>query len=364
MRHYYPVCTLAFCTVLSVSGSAQSPPPSPVWSAGPIDFSGLIDGYYSANFNHPASRNNGLRYFDAKANQFSLNMAKLTAEHNADPVGFKLDLIFGCAADLFHATEPAGVEVIKHMLQAYVTLKPESWHGVQVDFGKFVTSAGAEVTETHLNWNYSRGFLYANGPFYHFGARVAAPVNKKLTVGYQLVNGWNNVEDNNSGKTHGFTTALTTTKLNWYNNYYVGPEKTNTNKGYRHFYDSVLAINPNGKLNALLNFDYGQENNPGERASKFYGWMGALRFALGQHCAISPRYEWYKDQSGLITGQSQTLQEATLTFEYKLAKGFLSRVEYRRDWSNRPNFDRGNELASARHQDTALVGLVVYFGPK
>lgn len=374
MTRHCLVCILALCLVFAAAASGQTPQPDPqttpppaappIWSAGGIDFSGLIDGYYSLNFNHPASRNNNLRYFDAKANQFSLNMAKLSAEHSPDPIGFKLETIFGRAADLFHATEPAGIEVYKHVLQAYVSVKPPGWKGVQFDFGKFVTTAGAEVTETHLNWNYSRGLLYANGPFYHFGARVSAPAGKNLTVGYQLVNGWNNVEDNNSGKTHGVTAGLTTSKLNWFNTYYVGPEKTNTNDGWRHFYDTVIAVNPNGRVNGLFNFDYGQDNNPGAAASKFYGWMAAIRLPLGGNFALSPRYEWYKDQAGLITGQAQTLQEATLTLEYKMPKGFLSRIEYRRDWSNRTYFDRGNDLASARNQDTLLIGFVAYFGPK
>jgi hypothetical protein len=76
---------------LALPGFAQSKAP-PVWSAGGIDFSGLVDGYYSLNFNHPASRTNQIRSFDVMANQFSLNMAKLVMEHSADPVGFRLDL--------------------------------------------------------------------------------------------------------------------------------------------------------------------------------------------------------------------------------------------------------------------------------
>lgn len=334
------------------------------WSAGGVDFSGLIDGYYAANFNHPATHSNGIRYFDSKANQFSLNMAKLSAEHSAEPVGFKLETIFGRAADLFNASEPGGLDAYRYILQAYVSVKPHGWKGIQVDLGKFVTSAGAEVTETHLNWNYSRGLLYANGPFYHFGARISAPLGKQFTVGYQIVNGWNNAEDNNSGKTQGVTAGVTTSKVSWSNTYYAGPEKTNSNQGWRHFYDTVVAINPNGKVNGLFNFDYGQENNPGADASKFYGWMVSTRVPLGAHCAFSPRYEWYKDAAGLITGQPQTEQEATLTLEYKMRQGLLSRLEYRRDWSNRPVFDRGNEPASARNQTTLVAGLVVYFGPR
>jgi Putative beta-barrel porin-2, OmpL-like. bbp2 len=362
--------------VLALAGvaAAQTPPasdnaPKPLTGAG-IDFSGLVDGYYSLNLGHPASKTNTWRNFDIRANSFALNFAKFSMEHTADPVGFKLELAAGRAMDIFHATDPAGSEVVKHLLQAYVSLKPKSMNGFQFDFGKFVTSAGAEVTETHLNWNYSRALLYANGPYYHFGARTSYPFNSKFSAGFQLVNGWNNVEDNNSSKTVGFTTALTTSKLNWFNNYYVGNEKTDTldgvkirAEGLRHFYDMVLAINPNGKVSGLFNFDYGVDKNPIDGDAKFYGFSVAMRALGGEHFAISPRYDWYKDRDGFITGGSRTLQEFTLTGDYKLTEGFLTRLEYRRDWSSTPFYDRGNEPGSAKSMNTFLIGFVVYFNP-
>jgi len=48
---------------------AQEPAPAPgppTWSVGPIDFSGLVDGYYSFNSNHPASQVNQLYNFNDK----------------------------------------------------------------------------------------------------------------------------------------------------------------------------------------------------------------------------------------------------------------------------------------------------------
>jgi hypothetical protein len=367
MKPTLPLRTLSLCLLLTVPTTAQSPQTTPApsaWSAGGITFSGLLDGYYSLNFNHPSTGANNLRYFDAKSNQFSLNMAKLSAEHSPDPIGFKLETIFGRASSLFNAAEPGGLDVYRHLLQAYLTVKPPNAKGLQLDFGKFVTSAGAEVTETHLNWNYSRGLLYANGPFYHFGARITAPVSSNLTLGYQLINGWNNIEDNNSGKTHGFTAAFTSHRLNLSHSYYAGPEKTNTNAGWRHFNDTVVAIYPNAHLSGLLNIDYGQESTPAAAPARFYGAMAAVRLRVSNAIAISPRYEWYRDASGLITGRPQTLQEATLTLEYKLTHGFLSRLEYRRDWSTQPVFDRGNQTGSERNQDTLLLGLLVVFGPR
>jgi hypothetical protein len=357
------------------AASEPAPAATPAWSAGPIDFSGLVDGYYSLNFNHPASKNNTWRNFDAKANQFSLNMAKLTMEHAADPVGFKFELAGGRAMEIFHATEPAGIEVYKNILQAYVSLKPTNMGGLQFDFGKFVTSAGAEVTETHLNWNYSRSLLFANGPYYHFGLRTTMPVGSHFTGGFQLVNGWNNVEDNNAAKTVGLTAAFTTSKILWANNYYVGNEKTDTEitdagdlvkiraPGVRHFYDTVLAINPNGKANLLFNFDYGVDKNESGRNNVFYGYSIAGRILGGDHFSFSPRFDWYHDRDGFITTVAQKMKEFTVTADWKWTEGLLSRFEYRRDWSDQPFYDHGNGLMNATKMNTVLVGFVAYFGP-
>ena len=126
-------------------------------------------------------------------------------EHTPDPVGFRVDFGFGRAFDIVHSTE-TGPSVFQNIEQAFVSFKPDKAKGLQVDFGKFVTSAGAEVIETHSNWNYSRSLLFAYAiPYYHFGVRATQPIGKHFSAGVQLMNGWNNVEDNNSGKTAGFT---------------------------------------------------------------------------------------------------------------------------------------------------------------
>lgn len=360
-------------------GQTQTPPAQPApppadpapastpWSAGGIDFSGYIDAYYNFNANHPASGNNNLRFYDARANTLTLNMAKFTMERSADPIGFKLDLGFGRGADLFNSFEPVldNRRLIQNILQAYISVKPPKAGGLQFDFGKFATSAGAEVTETHLNWNYSRGFLYANGPFYHVGARVSKPITSYWTAGFQLVNGWNNTEDNNSGKTVGFTSALTGKKASLFNSYYVGPEKTGSNEGYRQFIDSVLTLAPSDKANFYINYDYGVDKAGfGAQKNCFYGLGLAGHFVANSWFSVSPRWEIYNDGGGLITGKVQRLQSYTMTAEFKMAKGFLTRAEYRRDWSNQPYFDRGNEPGSHKNQNTLLVGFVVYFGPK
>jgi hypothetical protein len=343
---------------------APAPPPAPVWSIGPIDFSGLIDIYADKNFNNPGSSTNGLRNFDVKSNQFSLSMAKLSLEHTADPVGFRADFGFGRAFEIIHAGEPKDApSFMRNIEQAYISLKPPKGKGFQVDFGQFVTSAGAEVIETKDNWNYSRSLLFAWAiPYYHFGVRTSMPMGKVFTGGFQLVNGWNNVEDNNSGKTLGLTGNFAGKKISWMNTYYTGPENAGTNKGFRNLYDTTVLLTPADSFNAYVNFDYGANKGPGGEKSHWTGFAVAAKMSKGMF-AMTPRIEYFNDANGFSTGTTQKLKEFTLTGEMKMKEGVLARLEYRHDWSNEGFFERG-PTGSSKHQDTILIGMTAFFGPK
>ena len=353
---------------------APAPPAPSPWSVGPIDFTGLVDGYYGLNFNHPASGFNGLnngayvRNFDVKANQFSLNMAELNLAHSADPVGFELDFGFGRAFDIITASEPPGSPNIFHNIrQAYATYKPSKDKNFQLDFGKFVTWAGAEVIETHSNWNYSRSLLFNLAiPYYHFGLR-ATGTKGHYTGGVAVLNGWNNVEDNNTGKTLGLIGNITTKKVTWTNTYYTGPENTGTTQGFRNLYDTNVLFTPADKFSAYINFDYAQNTSGAGKAKTTAEWFGiavAPRFQFTGKAAVTPRFEYFKDRDGYTTGAPQILREFTLTYEYKLPEGVLARLEYRRDWSTAKYFERGAGPGLYDHQDTLMLGIVAYFGPK
>lgn len=374
---------LTLCTVAMAEEPQQTTPPAtPAPAAAPapapepqkavnnftwkgIKLSGILDGYYAYNANDPASGKNATRAFDTEANSWDLNMLKFAIDKGPEPVGFHLDLGVGRAFDVFQFYEPTRrVEQLNPVMQAYVAFKPKSWNGLQIDVGKFFTSAGAEVTETHLNWNYSRGLLYNNGPFFHFGIRASKPVSKELTLGVQLVNGWNNVADNNSGKTVGLTGTYTKGKVTWANTYYVGPEKTKINKGFRNFYDTALTVNTSDKNSFFMNFDYGVERGYQAPNSKWVAFSFADRYQITKKVFLAGRVELYNDMDGFITGTPQHLKSFTLTGEYKFIDGLLTRLEWRNDSSNHPFFDRRAGLTNIKHQNTIVIGFVGYFGPK
>jgi hypothetical protein len=341
--------------------ATPAPAPSPFTHWG-TDFSFLFDGYTDVNFNHPDSGFNQLRNFDVRADTAHVNMGKITIDHGPAPVGFHLDVGFGQTFDMLHSSS-RDPNAWKYFEQAYISVKPKSWHGVEVDAGEFVTSAGAEVIETNQNWNYSRSLLFAWAiPYLHFGIRTTFPVGPHFTGGFQVVNGWNNIEPINSGKTYGVTGAYAWKKVTWSNVYYVGPEKYHTTAGLRHLFDTTVLVNASDKLSYYINFDYGRDKNVGPGAASWTGLAGAARYALGKKYAIAGRLEFFDDKDGFSTGVPQTIKEATLTGEYKFNSWLMSRLEFRDDWSTQSFFEKGS--GTSKNQPTFLLGMVAFHGPK
>ena len=348
------------------AGAPAAAAPAPV-DPGPLhrwgtDFTFMFDGYVDTNFNNPPSGFNGLRNFDVRADTAHLNMGMITIDHAPAPVGFHLDVGFGETFDIIHAGN-RDPNAWKYFKQAYLSFKPKSWHGIEIDLGEFVTSAGAEVIETNQNYNYSRSLLFAWAiPYSHTGARVQYALGSHFTGSFQVVNGWNNVEPINSGKTFGFTGAYAWKKVTWNHTYYVGPEHAHTTKGYRNLYDTNIAVNQTDKLTWYLNFDYGRDKNIGPGAASWVGLAGAARYAIGKKYAVAGRLEVFDDKNGFSTGTAQTVKEFTLTGEYKITDWLMTRGEFRTDWSDKPFFE--NNGSGSKTQPTLLLGMIANFAPK
>ena len=324
-------------------------------------FTGSVDGLYSLNFDHPAERTNLLRNFDTKANAFTLQGANFGTQFTTSQFGFHLDAGFGQIYRTIGATDPRrGAN--QYIGQLYASYRPIKGSNLQFDFGKFYTPVGAEVIDETTNFNHSRSLLFALGsPYYHFGLRATVPVTKSLTVGGVVVNGWNDVKDNNSGKTFGVTLTSTHAKWNWAQTYLAGPEKADTNHGFRYLYDSVLNVSPatwvQGYVEVLAGAEHrAQGNFVDARYDRWNGVAFAAKFNPAKKWSISPRWEMYNDSTGFTSGLAQHLTEATLTGEYRPTQFMTWRLEYRQDRSNQSFFNNG----AKRTQQTLLVALLLY----
>ena len=355
-----------------VAVQEESAMPEGVASTGgqPLSITGLVDTYYTHNANAPEDGNNTLYYTNPNARGFGLNQLKLEIETAGDgPFGFRSDLWFGSGARLFRdGLEPGPLADVLYLQQAFGYY--QFGNGAQLDVGLFGTIAGLEVAESHLNWNYTRGILWAwNEPFSHLGARLGVPLTETFTGTLLLVNGFDNAWDQNSGKSYGFQGSLApndqfNTTLTWIN----GPENTGTNDGWlRHLSWNAYA-GLGDRLEAMVNMDYISATDEMGTSATSWGLGGYLRFHVNDQVRIAERYEFMNDREARSTGLEQMLMENTITLEFQPVVNdarFLTRLEFRRDWSDADFFScSGCGEGLSKSQNTFTIGMSWVFGPR
>lgn len=216
-------------------------------------------------------------------------------------------------------------------------------------------------------------------PFTHTGLLVSYPVVPDLfTTAVGVVNGWDNVDDNNDGKSLTWQLALTPRKnLTILANGIYGPEQASTTSPKRTVGDLVVSYKPIEPLTLAVNLDLGFEDRvPLTGLTKDAYWYGAAAYAsydLTDRLTVSLRGEYFVDEDGARTGTSAinsstglsdrlNLWEITTTLKIKLLEKLFARLEYRHDQAVgrvKTAFDKKNVTFSRGQQDT--VGVELYY---
>ena len=390
------------------AAAALTPPAAPATATAPVIASGplagttfnfVLDGYYGYNFNAPIGRANLLRAYDVTSNGFSLNQAAVVIENAPDPAhgkrfGARLDLQFGQATATLQGNpvnEPRPA-IYRNVFQAYGTYVVPVGSGLTVDFGKFASALGFENNYTKDQLNYSRSYWFNFLPFYHMGARASYQPKTWLTLNYWMVNGTGWTEPFNAYKDQFAGVALQYKKVSWNLNYYRGQEHPDfeyvTNPGpgdaalpsqqgtlFRpispaangklHIVDSYLNWQAAPRLQLAIEGDYVIQREQSYSApARTSGGAVYGRYQVSPRFSIAARAEYVGDRGGLFSGASQSLKETTLTFDHKLADGFVVREEFRRDFSNHAYFLTDRLGVLKKEQSTATIGLVWWFGAK
>ncbi len=334
------------------AAAPEAPKPPPWYST--VTFSGFVDAYYQARLDAAQDAPVALRAFDS-ANGFNLGDAVLSVNMAPAPAGFHIDLQFGNTASAVDAVSaaaagtPAQSTFARYVLQAYAAMKLGP---VELDAGRFVTLASAEVVPAKDNWLYSRSLVYGLVPIGHTGVRASLPVTGELTLRLGVVNGWDAVTSSYAGKTGeaqiayagpSNTTASVTA--------YVGPNPTvwsgaaNTKAAYRTLVD-VVAGTTVGPLGLLANFDWATE-----AADAWWGAALAARYSLpGDVARVTVRGEYVKDFHGarFATGVDTHVWEGTAGVSIPVGSASELRVEAR--------YDKASENVFTPAKDSQLTG--------
>ena len=331
-----------------------------------ITLSGFADTSYVYNTGHPNSGKNTARVFDTEANSFALQAAKIALEKlpaSTGGVGFRTDVLLGSDASII---KPYGWNTSDvNLEQAYIDIMAPLGKGLDIKVGKFVTLHGAEVIEAKDNWNFSRSLLFGYAiPFTHTGLRASYPIRDTLTGYIGINNGWDNIKDNNTGKS--VESSLAWSPKGWLSFNLAGmygSEETGNNHSNRSLVDFVATYQPFKQLTLKVNTDYAQEQDlvaPG-KAATWSGVAGYARYDFTDKISFSDRLEYFSDPKGvrITSGTSADYWEDTVTWELRPFKNLITRLEYRYDHASDYVYTIGTK--AAKNQGTIGTEVIYLF---
>lgn len=387
----------------SVTPSASNSPPATASVAGTnpdapkeverkwydaLNMGAFVDAYYSQNWKSPKPNTGANLYHPYTGNTgFNLAWVGLDASFDPDPVGATLQLRFGPAVPFLALGDfsiPGGIGFVQN---GFVSWKPSGKDGkLTLYLGKFDTVFGAEVAQSHLNINYTRGYLYNLAqPFFHTGLRADIALSDLVTLKLLAVNGWNNTIDNNQGKSFGAQLTVTPLEsLSFSAGYMGGPEEsevvaaaggaagTTRNVGadsrLRHLADVVVDFKATKDFRLVANADYvtqatANPTGPNDNSVSWYGASVLARYAFTSVFAAGLRGEYIRDDDGMISAIDPTapplplsLYTGTLTLEAAPHKLLVVRLDNRMDMADESVFSTLH--GTDKTQWTTTLGVV------
>lgn len=292
---------LALPTVLRAQGA---PPDTSV----KVTFGGFVDGYYAWDFGRPGSFDRSLAggalftTQPARHNEFNVNLAFVEMKLDGARVRGRLALQAGTSVQSNYSGEatkgqvsgPAPARTIQEAF-AGVRLADHLW----ADGGIFFSHLGMESWASRDNPTYTRSLVAEYSPYYSSGVRLVWQASAKLTAHLHIVNGWQNISENNSGKGAGLRldyAPSATTGLSYYN-FFTGEAGARLRT-----FNGIGAKVTSGKATLLGQFDLGTQGKSASDAgtASWYGFTAIARAQLTPIVALSGRVERYNDEDQVI----------------------------------------------------------------
>jgi len=316
------------------------------------------------------------RLYDRLQNRFALNALAVVLDRPYDPAkfsaGFHTELLVGQDATVIQsnglfagATTPVPVDV-PHL---YVTLNvpTASGNGLQLKVGRIPTLLGLEVIETYANPNWSEGnqFIYVEN-FTALGVSVETKFNNHLDAQFRVINGWDQVADNNGrkslmGRVGIYPDAATSLGIVGF----WGPEEANINNANRYGVEG-LVWRKIGKAAVWVQGDYGKEqaNAALPDPTKDAQWValgGWVTYDFTSSVGLALRGDYVNDQDGARTSgvfgfpanAGQKFGSGTATLNIRAWPDAVVRPELR--------YDRSTLAAFAGKKDQVTFALAVAY---
>jgi hypothetical protein len=352
-----------------------------------------LDTYYNYDFNNPVDNTHTISASIGRNNEFTLNLASIGIETNYKNMIGRIWLQFGQMGSIIQeldATTAHGrntsVANLKNIREAAAGYHFDTWHGINVEMGIFMSYIGLESYVTQENWSYQRSMVCDFTPFYFSGARIQAFPSKNFKTELWLLNGWQSYNSWNRSLGVGNSNYYRpNSNLQLVANIYLGNDSKTDVKRFHHDNSVVYRYHSDPKKNGItqgafsVNTHYGFENGGGVRPSQHYMtgasvsnrlWFYRNKMALtlrgdfvtnpGLYLAFSPSPVTPNDFTDAIAAdntQEITIKQVTATFDIMPNDFVTFRFEYRYRNSSKPYFaGRGGTTSPDGWIDTPTDG--------
>jgi hypothetical protein len=330
---------------------------------GKISVEGYIDAYYAFDFNQPADGNRTYFVSMSRHNEISINLAYIDVKYSSSRLRARFVPGFGSYINANYAAEPGS---LKNIVEASAGIKLWPKRNIWVDVGVFGSPYTNEsaISKDHLA--YTRSFAPEYVPYYLSGVKLTAPLSSKVNAYLYFLNGWQQIQDVNKGKSIGTQIEYRPNNfwlLNW--DTYVGSETSAVRPefGMRYFSD-VYFIYTKGRWSATGCVYAGlQERNA---LSDGVWWQANLigRFNLTEKLSLTGRVEYFDDPDQIqitsVTGANGfSTASSSLGANIKLADNILVRFEGRTFFAAENQYQR--EGVDVKNSNLLVSNVTIWF---
>lgn len=302
--------------------------------------SGFADLYYQYDFNEPLSKERPpFVYNHKKHNRPSVNLSLVKLAFNEKKWKGNLALMAGDYARYNLAAEPRWLQYVYEANIGYSFTDKFS-----VETGILPSHIGIESAISKDCWNLSRSLLAENSPYFETGLKLNYTFNSKWSASVLLLNGWQNIKENNKSKAMGTQLVFKPNEKWLFNSSsFIGNEQPDSVAALlRVFHNLYITYELTKKLNMAFLFDAGVEGG-----RTWWGSAALLQYKINKKLNAAARAEYYNDpHSVIITAFPDTgIQVSGYSFNFDfIALSWLSvrtEVKYMNSAAN--VFDRNGQ---------------------
>nr|WP_232369235.1 porin [Leptospira abararensis] len=251
-----------------------------------IQFGGFIDSYYLYNRNLPKDTERNFTTQAVRNGEFNVNLAYVEAKVEEKNYRGRLAFQWGTSVNANYAAEITAEKYsnqnsVKNIQEAYTGFKigKDTW----IDAGIFFGNIGHESWISQNNVNYTRAFALDYVPYYSSGVRLSHKFSDKLSGQLQVLNGWQNITDNNKDKSFGSQIKyLFSQNLILTLNQFVGNEAPNNErKQMRLYQNTILEWILSDRFSLVGQFDVGAQK--AKQSFIYEPWLGVYDPSLGEY---------------------------------------------------------------------------------